>query len=151
MRGAGVLAGVLLALASVGAGRAVGAAAATLRVRPRGCPYTQIAPALAAASNGDTIEVAAGTYRGGFSVGLSVKLVGAGAGATVISGGGTVLTIGSFGVKAEPTVVIDGVTVTRGVARRSAPLAACVLPFRADRDGPRPAGDPPTQRPHHNE
>src|SRR5262249_38424812 len=69
LRGAGVLAGVLLALASVGAGRAAGAAAATLRVYPSGCPYTQIGPALAAARNGDTIEVAAGTYRGGFTIG----------------------------------------------------------------------------------
>ena len=124
LRGAGVLAGVLLALASVGAGRAAGAAAATLRVCPSGCPYTQIGPALAAARNGDTIEVAAGTYRGGFTIGLSVKLAGAGAGATIISGGGTVLTIGSFGVNAEPTVFIDGVTITRGVARSSPESAA---------------------------
>ena len=121
MRDAGVLASVLLALASVGAGRA---AAATLTVCPRGCPYTQIGPALAAASNGDTIEVAAGTYHGGLTVGLSVKLVGAGAGATIISGDGTVLTIGSFGVNAEPTVFIDGVTITRGVARSSPESAA---------------------------
>ncbi len=124
MRGAGVLASVLLALASVGAGRAAGAAAATLTVCPSGCPYTQIAPALAAATSGDTIEIAAGTYKGGLTIGVSVKLAGAGAGATIISGGGTVLTIGSFGAHAEPTVLIDGVTITHGVARSSPESAA---------------------------
>jgi hypothetical protein len=34
-----------------------------------------------------TSQSPAGTYRGGLTVGLSVKLVGAGAGATIISGG----------------------------------------------------------------
>lgn len=119
LRGASVLASVLLVLASVGAGRAAGAAAATLTVCPSGCPYTQIAPALAAARNGDTIEVAAGTYRGGLTIGLSVKLAGAGAGATIISGGGTVLTIGALGAASEPTVSISGVTITGGVTHSS--------------------------------
>jgi hypothetical protein len=93
------------------------AAAATLTVCPRGCPYSQIADALAAAQSGDTIQVAAGTYRGGFTVGVSVKIMGAGAGSTVISGGGPVITIGSFGATTEPTVSIDAVTITGGVTR----------------------------------
>jgi hypothetical protein len=95
------------------------AAAATLSVCPSGCPYLQIADAVASAHSGDTIQVAAGTYRGGFTVGVSVKIVGAGSGSTVISGGGPVITIGSFGATTEPTVSIDAVTITRGVTHTS--------------------------------
>ena len=93
------------------------AAAATLTVCPSGCPYSQISDAVAAAHSGDTIQVAAGTYRGGFTIGVSVKIVGAGAGSTAISGGGPVITIGSFGATTEPTVAIDAVTITGGVTR----------------------------------
>jgi hypothetical protein len=63
--------------------------------------------------------VAAGTYRGGFTIGVSVKIVGAGAESTVIKGGGPVITIGSFGATTEPTVSIDAVTITGGVTRSS--------------------------------
>jgi hypothetical protein len=73
-----------IAAATIAAGRA---SAATLTVCPSGCAFTQIAPALAAANNGDTISVGAGTYGGGFSVEKSVKLVGAGANRTTIRGG----------------------------------------------------------------
>jgi hypothetical protein len=95
------------------------ASAATLNVCPSGCPYAQLAPALAAAKDGDTIKIAPGTYAGGVTIDVSVKLVGAGAGQTVISGGGPVLTIGAFGESTEPTVSIDGVTITGGVTRSS--------------------------------
>src|SRR5690242_9890760 len=91
------------------------ASAATLKVCQRGCPYTQLAPALAAARSGDRITIGPGTYAGGVTVDVSVKLVGAGAGATIISGGGPVLTIGVAGAASEPTVTIDGVTITGGV------------------------------------
>jgi hypothetical protein len=119
-RGAGrlvIFASVVAALLLVvGAGRA---AAATLNVCPSGCPFTQLEPALAAAKDGDTIKIAPGTYAGGVTIDVSVKLVGAGAGRTVISGGGPVLTIGTFGAQSEPTVSIDGVTITGGVTRSS--------------------------------
>src|SRR6266516_1807361 len=69
------------------------ASAATLTVCPSGCAFSQIAAALAAAKNGDTIVIAAGTYTGGLTVDVSVKLIGAGAGQTIISGGGPVVTI----------------------------------------------------------
>ncbi len=95
------------------------ASAATLNVCPSGCPYTQLAPALAAAENGDTIRIGPGTYDGGVTIDVSVKLAGAGAGRTVISGGGPVLTIGEFGASTEPTVSIEGVTITGGVTRSS--------------------------------
>ena len=93
--------------------------AATLNVCPSGCPYTQLAPALAAAHDGDTIRIGPGTYDGGVTIDVSVKLVGAGADRTMISGGGPVVTIGEFGASAEPTVSIAGVTITGGVTRSS--------------------------------
>lgn len=48
-----------------------------------------------------------------------MHLLGAGPGATIIRGGGSVLTIGAFGALREPTVLISGVTITGGVARSS--------------------------------
>ena len=95
------------------------ASAATLNVCPSGCPYTQLAPALAAADDGDTIRIGPGTYDGGVTIDVSVRLVGAGARRTIISGGGPVVTIGEFGAVAEPTVSIEGVTVTGGITRSS--------------------------------
>ena len=74
-----------IAAATIAAGRA---SAATLTVCPSGCAFTQIAPALAAANNGDTISIGVGTYNGGLTVDKSVKLVGAGANRTTIRGGG---------------------------------------------------------------
>src|SRR5262249_7202573 len=101
------------------------ASAATLTVCPSGCAFSQIAPALAAANNGDTIAIAAGTYNGGFTIDKGVKLVGAGASKTIISGGGPVITIGTFGASSEPTVSIDGVTITGGVTRSSPASVPC--------------------------
>ena len=91
------------------------ASAATLEVCQRGCPYTQLAPALAAAHSGDTIRIGPGTYAGGVTIDVSVKLVGAGPAATIIRGGGPVLTIGVADAASERTVTIEGVTVTGGV------------------------------------
>lgn len=111
-----VLAAVLLASAWFGATRA---SAATLTVCPSGCAYTQIAPAVAAASSGDTVSVAAGSYHGGFTIDQSLTLSGAGAQKTIISGGGPVITVGMSGAATEPTVAIRGVTVTGGVTGSS--------------------------------
>jgi fibronectin-binding autotransporter adhesin len=106
----------LAVLSLVGAGQA---SAATLSVCPSGCAFSQIAPAIAAASPGDTIQVAAGTYTGGFTIDRSLKLAGAGAGLTIISGGGPVITLGTFDAASEPTVSISGVTITGGVTHSS--------------------------------
>jgi len=112
-----LLAGLVgLAAATIGSEQA---SAATVTVCPSGCAFSQIAPALAAASDGETISIAAGTYSGGFTVDVSVKLAGAGADQTIISGGGPVLTIGQIFAASEPTVSIDGVTITGGVTRSS--------------------------------
>src|SRR5438128_5025 len=111
---AGLLASAAAALVASGQ-----ASAATVTVCPNGCAFSQIAPAVAAAKDGDTIAIAAGTYTGGFTVDVSVKLVGSGAGSTVISGGGPVITIGEAFAAGEPTVSISGVTITGGVAHSS--------------------------------
>ncbi len=49
----------------------------------------------------------------------SVRIIGAGAGRTVIRGGGPVVTIGTYLAASEPTVSIDGVTITGGVTHTS--------------------------------
>jgi fibronectin-binding autotransporter adhesin len=96
------------------AGHAPAAFAATLGVCPT-CQYHTIQDAINAASNGDVITVASGTYAGPIAIDKSVKLVGAGATATIIKGGGPVIIIGHNGAPPEPTVSIIGVTVTGGV------------------------------------
>src|SRR5215467_928348 len=107
---------MVMTLLWAGAGAA---SAATLTVCPSGCQYRQIGPAVAAARNGDTIQVGPGTYQGGITIDVSVRLAGAGAGSTIIRGGDHVLTIGSFGASGEPTVSVSGVTITGGLARSS--------------------------------
>jgi hypothetical protein len=80
-----------------------------------GCQRT-IQAALTAAHDGDTIKVARGTYKGPITITKSVKLVGAGADATVIRGGGPVVTVGTDGAAHEPTVTISDVKITGGLA-----------------------------------
>jgi len=94
------------------------ASAANLCVGGPGC-YSTLQAAVNAAHDGDTITIAPGTYAGGVTVDVSVTIVGAGAGQTVVRGGGPVLTIGVYGASSEPTVSIDGVTITGGVTRSS--------------------------------
>ena len=75
------------ALALVGAGSAASAvAAATLCVGGSGC-FSTIQAAVDAAHDGDTIRIAPGTFAGGVAIDVSVDIRGAGAGATIISGG----------------------------------------------------------------
>ena len=86
-----------------------------------GC-YATIQAALEAAHDGDTIKVAPGTFAGGITIEKSVDLVGAGAKATVIDGGGPVVTIGEFLGTSELTVRISAVSITGGVTT-SSPLS----------------------------
>jgi hypothetical protein len=102
-----------------GAHRAGSAAAAALCVSSKPGCFATIQAALDAAHDGDVVQVGPGTYPGGLTIERSIKLAGAGVGATVISGGGPVLTIGSIGAASEPTVQISGVAITGGVSRTS--------------------------------
>jgi len=105
---------------------AVGSAAAALVASPAlaadlcvggpkpGC-FTTIPAALDAAQDGDTIRVGPGTFAGGFRIEKSVRLVGAGPGATRIQGGGPVVTVGEPDGIDPPTVSIGRVTITGGL------------------------------------
>jgi hypothetical protein len=56
--------------------------------RAEGGLLPDAAGAVAAAASGDTILIAPGTFAGGITITKSLALVGAGAGQTVIRGGG---------------------------------------------------------------
>jgi hypothetical protein len=98
---------------------AVPASATTFTVCSSGCAYSQIGPAIAAASSGDTVSIGPGEYVGGFTIDQSLSLVGAGAHETKISGGGPVITVGKFGATTEPTVALRDLTITGGVTTSS--------------------------------
>ena len=108
------LVAVVVTAAAVGVS-AGPAAAQTLCVGPNSGCFPQLQPAIAAAADGDTISVARGTYAGGVTIDKSIRLQGAGAGATVIRGGGPVVTIFRATAPDQLDVAIDGVTITGGV------------------------------------
>jgi hypothetical protein len=111
-----VVATCLTALGLLGLGVAaspLAAASVCVGGTPKCFPTLQAA--VDAAHDGDTIKLGPGTFAGGVTIDVSVKLAGAGAESTVISGGGPVLTIGVAGAASEPTVTIEGVTFTGGV------------------------------------
>jgi len=93
---------------------------ATLCVGGKPSCYSSLQAAFDAASDGATVKVARGTYAGGVTIAKSLTVVGAGAGATVIKGGGPVVTVGVYGASSEPTVAISGVTITGGLTTSSA-------------------------------
>jgi fibronectin-binding autotransporter adhesin len=99
--------------------RAKPAGGTTLCVGAGAACYSTIQAALTAAHDGDTIRLAPGTYAGGITIDKSVDVVGGGAAATTIRGGGPVLTIGTFFAATEPTVTISGVTITGGTTDSS--------------------------------
>src|SRR4051812_44110709 len=111
-----VLASLLALVSSASHGdAAVGRHASGLCVGSgRGC-YATVQEAVSAAGDGDTVTIGPGRFAGGVTIDTSIELVGAGAEATIIDGGGPVLSIGVAGAATEPTVTVDGVTVTGGV------------------------------------
>jgi hypothetical protein len=110
-----ILALAAAATAIVSPGITHAASAATLCVGPKAGCFAQIQPAVAAAHDGDTITVAAGTYDGGVTIDKSVSLQGAGAEKTTVNGGGPVVTIGRSSAPDAMSVSIDGVTISGGV------------------------------------
>jgi hypothetical protein len=114
-----------LALALVGGGAAAAAghsahAATRLCVGSKPGCFPTLQAAVNAASDGDTITIAPGTFAGGVTINVSVAIQGAGASATTIKGGGPVLLIGQEQATSEPTVSIQGVTI-RGGFNNSSP------------------------------
>jgi hypothetical protein len=105
----GSAAGTLAVVGSVGPALAAGGP--TIKVCPTGCAYTLIQPAINAAPSGATITIAPGTYGGGLNTdNKNIKLLGAGAGQTTISGG-----YPNSSVEIDSgTVTISGVTMTGG-------------------------------------
>src|SRR4051812_1785798 len=104
--------GAALAVVAVSAGPS---SAADLCVGAgSGCSAT-LQAAVAAAHDGDTIHVGKGTFAGGVTIDKSIALVGEGARASVISGGGPVLTIFRETAPAALLVSISGLTITGGV------------------------------------
>jgi hypothetical protein len=71
-----------------------------------------IGHAIALASSGDSIMVAAATYGENLTIGVSLNVLGAGASTTIVDGGGlaTVVTISSAGAH----VTLSGLTITHG-------------------------------------
>jgi len=90
------------------------AQAATLKVCPAGCTYTQIQDAITAAHPGDTISVGAGTYNR-FSVDRNLTISGAGPTLTIVDGQATG-TVGAVTVSAGVTATIKNLQVTDGSA-----------------------------------
>jgi hypothetical protein len=84
----------------------------------KGCHPT-LRAALAAAHDGDTIQLAPGRYAGGVTIDKSIRLIGSGSRSTLIVGGGPVLTIGRFLAPSQPSVALSGVTITGGVTTSS--------------------------------
>ena len=74
--------------------------------------YTTIQEAIDAASSGDTVQVAAGTYYENITLKDGVQVLGAGVGVTTIDGGGSgsVVTATNVG----PVTKLDGFTITNG-------------------------------------
>jgi len=107
--------------------------AATLTVCPSGCAYSQIQPAVDAASSGDTISIGAGTYYGAIDVTKNVTLAGAGAGSTTIQG----IHLGypnntndrAIMIDSGVTVRIQGVTVTSDSTSSGDPSDGGILNF----------------------
>ncbi len=101
-----------------------------------GDPFCDLGPALAAASGGDVLEIAAGTYTGGLTIGEDLTLSGESAAGTVISGGAArVLSILSSTVRLERLRVTGG--PAGGIFSQSSDLTLedCIVSFNGPASG----------------
>lgn len=130
-----VLAGALGAAALTVGGVAVPAGAAIDScVGGPGCS-TSLQAAVDAAPPGATIRINPGTFAGGVRIAKSLRLIGSGAGRSVIRGGGPVLRIETT-TSAPPAVLISGLTIAGGVWAGDDPVnafgAGILVPFGPD-------------------
>jgi Right handed beta helix region len=77
--------------------------------------FSALQPALDAAPTGATVQLSAGEFAGGVVISKDVHLVGSGAAASVVRGGGPVILVRST-KQDRPEVDIESLTVTGGVA-----------------------------------
>ncbi|HHN93734.1 MAG TPA: DUF5123 domain-containing protein [Anaerolineae bacterium] len=76
--------------------------------------YPTIQSAITAAANGDTVQVAPGTYVENIDfLGKSIQVLGAGKGVSIIDGGGQGAVV-TFANAEPPTTVLDGFTIQNG-------------------------------------
>ena len=80
-----------------------------------GDPFFYIQAAIDYASSGDTIQVAAGTYYENITLKNEVSVYGAGAGSSIIDGGGSGPVVTANGVGA--TTTFDGFTIQNGLTQ----------------------------------
>ena len=118
---------IAIAAPASGAARRDHGGAASLCVgRQPGC-YGTIQAAVDAAPDGRQSRSGPERSPGASLIAKSLTLRGAAAAATVISGGGPVLTIGVADAATEPTVTLRGVTITGGLNTASYDLGSGIL------------------------
>jgi parallel beta-helix repeat protein len=109
------LAALALLVLGLGLGTPVGLAQRTITVCPQGCQYAKIQEAINAASEGDTIQVGAGTYQENLQIIKRLTLQGEGKDKVTIQGTVTILsaklvTLSGFTVKGGQGVQIEDST-----------------------------------------
>jgi parallel beta-helix repeat protein len=109
------LAALALLVLGLGLGTPVGLAQRTITVCPQGCQYAKIQEAITAASEGDTIQVKAGTYQENLTIIKRLTLQGEGKDKVTIQGTVTILsaklvTLSGFTVKGGQGVQIEDST-----------------------------------------
>jgi parallel beta-helix repeat protein len=109
------LAALALLVLGLGLGTPVGLAQRTITVCPQGCQYAKIQEAINAASEGDTIQVGAGTYQENLTIIKRLTLQGEGKDKVTIQGTVTILstklvTLSGFTVKGGQGVQIEDST-----------------------------------------
>jgi parallel beta-helix repeat protein len=109
------LAALALLVLGLGLGTPVGLAQRTITVCPQGCQYAKIQEAISVASEGDTIQVGAGTYQENLTITKRLTLQGEGKDKVTIQGTVTILstklvTLSGFTVKGGQGVQIEDST-----------------------------------------